>query len=199
MTGDENTTNYRPLEEILARLPRERREDVRYRAGQGEIPVLPEDIRIERNRMFIEGIGWSEVPGLDPANITLENIELLFVIRREGNLMLEVALKEAPPSSDTYEALKKISPFRTKNAIDKYLRKASPAVAREMRSRLKRSHIPFLPDQLKVIKGRVFLPVNEDGIELEGIDPQAIQNIVLVFVVSNPAGSDFVEIIWRTN
>ena len=89
------------MSESLAKLPPERREDVEYRAGQGEIPALPEDIRIERDRLFRvinDGVflplreDAMEPGGVDPQAI--QNTAVIFTIPNPGGSdFLEIVWK----------------------------------------------------------------------------------------------------------
>jgi hypothetical protein len=83
--------------------------------------------------------------------------------------MVEVCLKSPPPLPDKYEALRKSSAFSTKNALDKYLRKAPPTIARELISRLKRGQIAFPPDQLKVADDGVYLVLKTRSVKIPGL------------------------------
>jgi hypothetical protein len=113
--------------------------------------------------------------------------------------MVEVCLKDATPLPDKYEAMRKNSAFRTISAIDKYLKKASPTIARELLSRLMRGQITFLPNQLKVADDGVYLVLQSGSVKIPGLDPRdfALGEVALAFIIPNP-GDDMMEIVWKT-
>jgi hypothetical protein len=189
----------RPLSDILARLRPDGREEVEYRAAQGDLPFLPEDVQIGEGQLFFQGVGWVPAPGVDPAKLKTADIEVLFMIRRGSEWMVEIRLKDASPLPDRYDVLRKNSAFRTKSAVEKYLRRASPTVARELISRLMRGQIAFLPNQLRVAGDGVYLILKAGAVKIPGLDPRdfALGQVALVFIVPNP-GDDMMEIIWKT-
>jgi hypothetical protein len=92
--------------------------------------------------------------------------------KEDGGWMAEVCLKDPRPLPEKYEALRKSSAFITKNAIDKYLREASPTIARELIRRLKEGQIAFLPDQLEVADDGVYLLLKSGAVKIPGLDPR---------------------------
>jgi hypothetical protein len=200
MTEDRGPgAGYRPLPEVLARLSPQLREEVEHRANQGDLPFLPEDVRIGKDQLFFPEVGWVPAPGVDPTTLKSDDIEVLFMVRRGDDWMVEVRPKNPLPLPDRYDALRKSSAFRTRNAVDKYLRKASPTIARELISRLRRGQIAFLPDQLTVAEDGVYLVLKSGSVKAPGLDPQTfnLQNVALAFIIPNP-GDDLMEIIWKT-
>ena len=187
------------VDRLLARITPQQREEVRRRMAQGDIPYLPEDVKIEVGRVFFPGIGWNNIPGVDPAKLPLDNIELLFVVRRGEEFGLEVTLKSAPDPTDEQKLLRRASKLRTGAARDKFLRKASPTVAAEVRSRLKRGQLAFLPEQLQVMDGQAYLDVQGKKLPVDNIDPASViaGQIEVAFLLSGPAGN-YLEIVWRT-
>ncbi|MDB5398641.1 MAG: hypothetical protein QOD93_6437 [Acetobacteraceae bacterium] len=198
MTAPEG--GFRPVAEILDRLPASRRDEVQHRAGQGDIPYLPEDVGLDVGRAFFPGVGWVDAPGLDPARLPIDDIELFFIIVRGQGYTLEAALKTAVPLSDDFEAMQKLSAFRKKSALQKYLRKAAPTVAAEVKSRLSRGQLAFLPDQLRFEPGRLHFLPGGGSIAMPGFDPKdmPMQNMVLLFIVPTSEGNKM-EIIWRAD
>jgi hypothetical protein len=195
-----STVKYRPVTEILERLPAARQDEVRHRASQGDIPFLPDDVQLDAGRAFFPGIGWIDAPGLDRASLPIDDVELFFVIARGVGYTLEVVLKSAIPPSDNFKAMQKLSAFRTKSALDKYLRKASPKIAAEVLSRVKRGQLAFLPEKIRLEPGRIHLSRRGGSIEAPGFDPKdfAMQNMVLLFVIPSSDGN-MMEILWRTD
>jgi hypothetical protein len=191
---------FRPVAEILERLPVSRRDEVQHRAGQGDIPYLPKDVRLDIGRAFFPGVGWVDVPGLDPARLSIDDVELFFILVRGEGYTLEVVPKTATPPSDNFRAMQKLSAFRKKSALQRYLRSATPTVAAELQSRLSRGQLAFLPDQLRFEPGRVHFLPGGGSIAMPGFDPKDVptQNMVLLFIVPTSEGNK-AEIIWRTN
>jgi hypothetical protein len=200
MTDQGSGPGYRPLSKILVRLSPKLREEVEHRASQGDLPFLPEDVRIGKDRLFFPEVGWVPAPGADPATLKADDIEVLFIIRRGDDWTVEVRLKDGPQGTDKYEALRKSSPFRTRNAVDRYLKNAPPVIARELISRLRRGQIAFLPDQLRVAEDGVYLVLKTGPVKVPGLDPRTfdLQNVALVFIIPNP-GDDRMEIVWKTH
>jgi hypothetical protein len=48
---------------------------VEYRASQGDLPFLPEDVRIGKDQLFFPEVGWVRTPGADPAALKADDIE----------------------------------------------------------------------------------------------------------------------------
>jgi hypothetical protein len=84
-----------------------------------------------------------DVPGLDPAQLPIDDIELFFIIVRGGEHTIELALKTVVPLSDDFKKMQERSAFRKKSALQKYLRTATPTVAAEVKSRLSRGQLVF--------------------------------------------------------
>jgi hypothetical protein len=181
----------RPLAEILERLSPRRREEVQHRAGQGDIPFLPEDVTIEHGRLLFPGIGWVDAPGVDPAKLPRDQIETLFILLRGGRYVVEVALKTEVPLTAEHRTLRKDAAFRSKSALQKYLRNASAGAARELLSRLKRGQIPFLPENVRFERDRVFLGQHAGWLPVPGLDPQSaeVQSAWLLFVIPTAQGN----------
>lgn len=200
MTGDQAPRTYRPQSEILARLSPKLREEGERRANQGALPFLPEDVQIGMGRLFFPEVGWVPAPGVDPTTLKADDIEILFIVRRGDDWMVEVRPKEPLPVPDRYDALRKSSAFRARNAVDKYLKNASPTIARELISRLRRGQVAFLPDQIRVAEDGVYLVLKTGPTKIPGLDPQtfAVQDVALVFIIPNP-GDDRMEIVWKTH
>jgi hypothetical protein len=193
------TAKFRPVADILERLSPDRQEEVRHRATQGDIPYLPEDVRFDQGRVYFPEIGWVAAPGMDPAKLPIDDIELLFVLARGEGFVVEVCLKTEAPRSDSYKALRRLSAFRTRSQLDKYLRKASPQIAAELLSRTKRGQLAFLPGRVRFVPDGIYLSDPEGFVEAPGLDPRAIaiESIVLLFVIPTVAGNKL-EILWRT-
>jgi hypothetical protein len=191
---------FRPVAEILERLPAFRRDEVQHRVGRGDIPYLPEDVRLDVGRAFFPGVGWVDAPGLDPARLPIDDVELFFIMLRGEGYTLEVALKTAAPLSDDFKTMQKLSAFRKKSALQKYLRKATPTVAAEVKSRLSRGQLAFLPDQLRFEAGRIHFLPGGGSMAIPGFDPKDVpmQNMVLLFIVPTSEGNKM-EIIWRAD
>jgi hypothetical protein len=98
---------YRPLAEILERLSSRRRVEVRHRAGQGDIPYLPEDVKIEPGRLFFPGIGWVDAPGVDPAKLPRDQIEVFFVLTRGERYVVQVGLVTETPPTEEHKTLRR--------------------------------------------------------------------------------------------
>jgi hypothetical protein len=180
---------YRPITDILARLGPDRQEEVRHRAAQGDIPYLPEDVRFDEGRAYFPEIGWLAAPGMDPAKLPIDDIELLFVLARGEGLALEVCPKTESSLSDSYRALRRVSAFHTKNQLDKYLRKASPQIAAEVRSRHARGQLAFLLEGVRLARDRIYLRDGEGFVDVPGFDPQsvAVESVVLLFIIPTSA------------
>jgi hypothetical protein len=131
---------------------------------------------------------------LDPAALPIEEIEVLFVLARGAGLTLEMVLRSAAPETDNYKKLRRHSAFRSKTALTKYLRRASPAIAAELLSRLKRGQLAFLPQDVRLEAGRLYLA----GGYLEAPDLQSddLETAALVFVTPTMHGN-IVEILHK--
>jgi hypothetical protein len=153
----------------------------------------------EDGRAYFPEIGWIAAPGLDPAKLPFDDIELVFVIARGEGLALEVCLRTEAPPTDSYKALRRASAFRTKNQLDKYLRKASPLIAGEVRSRYARGQLAFLPEQVRFERDRIYLNDGEGFVDVPGFDPETVtaESIVLLFIIPTSAGNKL-EILSRT-
>jgi hypothetical protein len=92
--------------------------------------------------------------------------------------------------------MQKLSAFRKKSALQKYLRKATPTVVAEVKSRLSRGQLAFLPDQLMFEPSRIHFLPGGGSIAASGFDPNGLpmQNLVLLFVVPTSEGNK-IEII----
>jgi hypothetical protein len=192
----------REVKDVLARLPADRHEEVLHRVGNGDIPFLPEDVTMEVGRGHFPGVGWIAVPGFDPAKLPIADVELFFLIARGSEYVLEVSLKSpSPPPSNEFKAMAKISAFRTKNKLERYLRKASPQVVAEVRSRAKRGHLAFLPDQLEFDHDRIYLKALDTWLPAPGLDPDALpkRNLLMMFVIPTADGRQVAEYLWQTN
>jgi hypothetical protein len=195
--GVPERTTRRPIAELLERLSPDLQEEVRLRLLQGDIPYLPEDVLLHHEKGYFPEIGWADLPGYDPAKWPIDEIELLFLLSRGNGYTLEVRLKVAPPVSDSYKTLRKLAAFRTKNQLDRYIRKASPRIVAELRSRLKRGQLAFLPEQIQFEGNGIVL--GGRFIEAPGVSPDNMtaDDVVLAFVI--PAGTgNMLEIVWRT-
>jgi hypothetical protein len=192
-------SDYRPLAEILERLSPRRREEAQHRVGQGDIPFLPEDVKIEPGRLFFPSIGWVDAPGVDPAKLPLDEIELFFVLMRGGGWVVEVSLATKAPLTDEVKMLRRDAAFRSKSALGKYLRNTSPGIASELLSRLKRGQIPFLPEKVRFEHGRVFLGPHAGWVAVPGLDPRSaeVQSAVLLFINPTSEGN-VLEVCSRT-
>jgi hypothetical protein len=191
---------HRQLAEVFERLSPAKREEVAHRAWRGDILFLPEDVTFGLGQITFPCIGMVAAPGLDPAALPIDDIELVFLINIGGAWTAEVALKTAVPPSAAYIALRKDAAFRSKSALDKYLRKASPGVASELLSRLRQGQIPFLPEKVRFELGRVYLGPNTGWIDAPTVDPgdPSVQEAVLLFVIPTSPGNKL-EIVSRTH
>lgn len=188
---------YPNIEAVLAQLPPKVRDQARERAAQGDIPYPPVAVKFERDRAWFPGTGWIAVPGLDPATLPLDEIAVVYVVRRGDQFGMEVILRTAPQATEEQKALRLASALRTEAARKRFFRRASPAVAAEVRSRLQRGQLAFLPDQLQVEDGRVYLDIRGKKLPVDDIDPAAIGQVEVAFLVTGPAGN-YLEVVWRT-
>jgi hypothetical protein len=149
--------------------------------------------------LLFPGVGWVDAPGVDPAKLPLDEIELFFVLARGGGWVVEVALATVMLLTDNEKTLRRDAAFRSKSALAKYLRNASPGIASELLSRLKRGQIPFLPKKVRFEHERIFLGPHAGWVPVPGLDPRSaeVQSAVLLFIIPTSQGS-MLEICSRT-
>ena len=97
MTADD-IGEYPGVAIVLSALSPTMRAEAQDRLLQGDIPYLLEHVVIEVDRVFFPGVGWITAPGIDPEELPLDTVEVLFVVFRGDARGMEMRLKR-PTSS----------------------------------------------------------------------------------------------------
>ena len=88
------------VDELMARLLPATLREVASRVDKGDLAFLPSQVKFENGRInFGEGIGWLSAPGFDPATISLDQIEVLYVTAKDGRMGIEFKLFEDQPAA----------------------------------------------------------------------------------------------------